>query len=319
MDKVRSIKPLRMQRNKGQLYKKIWRFKWMYLMMLPGMLYLIVNNYIPMAGLVIAFKKIDFRAGIFQSPWNGLENFKYLFATKDAFIITRNTILYNLAFIVLITVISVAVAIALAEIQNKKVLSIFQGSLLVPYIVSYVVVSYLVFAFLGSNGFLNKTLLPMLGMNSVNWYFETEPWPFILCFVNNWKNLGYSSVIYFATIVGFDNSIYEAASIDGATYWQKVKNLTIPLLKPTIITMVMLSIGRIFYSDFGLFYQVPQNSGSILATTNVIDTYVYRGLLERSDIAMSSAAGFYQAIVGFIVVFAANKMVQKISPDDALF
>ena len=299
--------------------RKIWRYKWMYLMMLPGLLYLIINNYIPMAGLVIAFKKIDFRVGILSSPWNGLNNFKYLFATKDAMIITRNTILYNLAFIILITVTSVAVAIMLVEINNKLALSVFQGSLLIPYIVSYVVVSYLGFAFLGSNGFLNKTILPAMGLKSVNWYLESGPWVFILPLVNNWKNIGYASVIYMATIVGFDSSIYEAASIDGATYWQKVTRLTIPLLNPTIITMVMLSFGRIFYSDFGLFYQVPQNSGAILSTTNVIDTYVYRGLLERSDVAMSSAAGFYQAIVGFIVVFAANKLVQKVSPEDALF
>lgn len=305
--------------DRTKLRKRMWKNRWMYLMMLPGLIYLLINNYIPMAGLVIAFKKINFSVGIWKSPWNGLKNFKYLFATKDAFIITRNTILYNVAFIILITVTSLFVAIALSEVKNKLTLSVFQGSLLVPYIVSYVVVSYLVFAFLGSGGFFNKTILPALGINPINWYQEAKYWPFILVFVNNWKNIGYSSVIYMATIVGFDSSIYEAASLDGATYWQKVRLITIPLLKPTIITMVMLSIGRIFYSDFGLFYQVTQNSGTILKTTNVIDTYVYRGLLERSDIAMSSAAGFYQAVVGFIVVMAANALVKKISPEDSLF
>lgn len=299
--------------------KLIFKYRWLYLLILPGIIYLFINNYMPMAGLVIAFKKVNFQLGIMQSPWAGFENFRYLFATKDAWIITRNTILYNLAFIVLGLVISVAQAIALAGLKNTRLRSVYQGSLLVPYIISYVVVSYLVYAFLGTNGLMNKTVLPALGKKPENWYLTTTWWPFILIFVNTWKNAGYSSVIYMATILGFDDSLYEAAELDGASKWQQIKFITLPLLKPTMITLTMLNIGRIFYSDFGLFYQVPQNSGAILDVTNVIDTYVYRGLLQLGDISMSSAAGLYQAIVGFIVILGANLLVKKYSPEDALF
>lgn len=298
--------------------KMAWRYRYLYLLMLPGLIYLLINNYLPMAGLVIAFKKVNFRTGIWSSPWCGLENFKYLFATKDAWIITRNTILYNLVFIILGLVVSVALAIFLSEMRSKKMRSLHQGCLLIPYIISYVVVSYLVYAFLGSNGLINKGILQEMGKNSVNWYLERKYWPFILVFVNTWKNAGYASVIYLATILGFDDSVYEAAQLDGVTPWQKIRYITIPLLKPTIITLTMLNVGRIFYSDFGLFYQVPQNSGAILDVTNVLDTYVYRGLLELGDVSMSSAAGLYQAVVGFFVIMAANALVRKISPDDAI-
>ena len=272
----------------------------------------------PIAGLVIAFKKVDFRQGIWGSPWCGINNFKYLFATKDAWIITRNTIAYNVIFIVISLIFSIALAIFLSEITNKKVRSIHQGCVLIPYVISYVVVSYLVYAFLGSNGLINKGILQPAGDNPVNWYLEAKYWPFILILVNTWKSAGYASVIYLATILGFDESVYEAARLDGAGAWQKIKYITIPLLKPTIITLTMLNVGRIFYSDFGLFYQVPQNSGAILNVTNVLDTYVYRGLLERGDIGMSSAAGLYQSIVGFAIIMIANAIVRKVSPDDAI-
>ena len=304
---------------KSRTWKQIKKYRWLYVMALPGVIYLLINNYLPMAGLVIAFKKVNFQTGIWKSPWCGFDNFKYLFATKDAWIITRNTILYNIAFIAIALVISVALAIGLSNLKNTKLRSFYQGSLLIPYVISYVVVSYLVYAFLGTNGLLNKAILPALGMNAKNWYLESKWWPFILIFVNTWKNVGYSSVIYMATILGFDASVYEAAELDGATAWQRIKCITIPLLKPTIITMTMLNVGRIFYSDFGLFYQVPQNSGAILNVTNVIDTYVYRGLLQLGDVSMSSAAGLYQAVVGFAVVLGANLLVKKLSPEDALF
>lgn len=299
--------------------RKILQYKYFYLMMLPGLIYLIINNYIPMAGLVMAFKKVNFSVGIWKSEWVGLNNFRYLFATRDAWVITRNTVLYNIAFIIIGLVLSIAVAIALSEMARIKLRSFFQSVILIPYILSYVVVSYLVFAFLGSTGLINKGILPLLGMDPINWYLTPKYWPFILIFVNTWKTVGYSSVIFFSTILGFDPQVYEAADIDGAGSWKKISLITIPLLKPTIITLTMLNIGRIFYSDFGLFYQVPQNSGAIYNTTNVIDTYVYRGLLELGDVSMSSAAGFYQAIVGFVIVLAANWIVRKLNYENALF
>lgn len=306
-------------RKKSVLKKNIIKYRWLYVLMLPGLIYIFINNYIPMAGLVIAFKKVNFQTGIWESPWCGLDNFRYLFQTKDAWIITRNTVLYNVVFIVLSLVVSVALAIFLSEMKNKKLRSVHQACILIPYIISYVVVSYLVYAFLGTNGLINKGILTPAGKNPISWYMEPGYWSVILVLVNTWKNAGYSSVIYMATILGFDDSIYEAAMLDGASPWQRIRYLTLPLLKPTIITLTLLNVGRIFYSDFGLFYQVPQNSGAILSTTDVLDTYVYRGLLELGDISMSSAAGVYQSIVGFVIIIAANLIVRKISPEDAMF
>lgn len=302
--------------------KKAYNWKrWLpvYVMALPGIIYLFINNYMPLPGLVLAFKNYNARKGIFGSDWAGFTNFKYLFATPDAFVITRNTILYNLVFIVVNTVLSIAVAIILSELTTKAK-KFYQSAILLPYLISAVIVSYLVFGFLSpENGFFNNTILGALGKEGISWYTEKQYWPFILVFVNSWKGIGYSCIIYLATILGFDRAYYEAAAIDGATKWQQITKITIPMLKPTIIMLTLMSIGRIFYSDFGLFYQVPQNSGALLSVTNTIDTYVYRGLLELGDITMSSAAGLYQSLVGFILVLAANLIVRKIDAESALF
>lgn len=186
--------------------------------------------------------------------------------------------------------------------------------------ISMVIVSYLVFGFLSNdNGFINNTILSALGKEPIQWYMQKQYWPFILVFVNAWKVIGYNCIIYLSAILGIDRSIYESASIDGAGKWAQVGKITIPLLRPTIIMMTLLAVGRIFYSDFGLFYQVPQNQGALFAVTNTIDTYVYRGLLELGDISMASAAGLYQSVVGFIFILAANLIVRKLDPDNALF
>lgn len=296
--------------------------KWIpvYLMMLPGLLYLFINNYMPMAGLIIAFKKVNFATGILNSPWAGLDNFKFLFKTKDAFIITRNTLLYNLTFIILNLIIAVSIAILLNEIRSKKAKTLYQSSVLLPFLMSYVIVSYIVFAFFsGDNGMLNNTILPALGLEPVNWYSEAKYWPFILVFVNLWKGVGYGVLIYTSGIAGIDSSYYEAAALDGAKKFKQIWHITLPALLPTIITMVLLNIGKIFYSDFSLFYQVPMNSGLLYQTTQTIDTYVYRGLITLGDIGMSSAAGFYQSCVGFILISISNFVVRKISPENALF
>lgn len=291
-----------------------------YLMMLPGLVYLFINNYMPMAGLAIAFKKVNFTTGIFKSPWVGFENFKFLFKTKDALIITRNTLLYNFAFIIVNTIMAIIIAILISEIRQKKAKTIYQSSVLLPFLMSYIIVSYIVFAFLsGDNGMINNSILPVLGMEPVNWYSEAKYWPFILILVNLWKGVGYGVLIYIAGIAGIDSSYYEAASLDGATMLKQVWHVTLPALVPSIITLTLLSIGRIFYSDFSLFYQVPMNSGLLYQTTQTIDTYVYRGLLTLGNISMSSAAGFYQSCVGFILVMLSNLIVKKASPENALF
>ncbi len=292
----------------------------LFIMMLPGLIYLLVNNYLPMFGLMIAFKDINYAKGIFASDWVGFKNFEYLFSTKDAFIITRNTILYNGGFIILNTVVAIAVAIMLNEIKNKLVKSFYQSTILLPFLISMVIVSYLGFAFLSEDvGYLNKTILPMLGLEGVSWYSEAKYWPYILTFINMWKGVGFLCVIYLAAIIGIDQEYYEAATLDGANKWQQIIHITIPLIMPVIIMMTLLSIGRIFYSDFGLFYQVPMNSGAIYDTTNVIDTYVYRGLMQLGDIGMSAAAGLYQSVVGFVLVLLSNYLVRRKSKENALF
>ncbi len=288
-------------------------------MAFPGLAYLFINNYMPLPGLVLAFKKFNVRKGIYGSDWAGLSNFKYLFKTQDAFVITRNTILYNLTFIVVNTIAAIAVAIILAELTGR-LKKVYQSAILLPFLISAVIVSYLVFAFLSTeNGFINNSILAPLGIDNISWYTEKKYWPYILVFVNTWKTVGYSCIIYLATVVGFDRAYYEAATIDGANKWQQITKITIPMLKPTIIMLTLLAIGRIFYSDFGLFYQVPQNSGALYSVTNTIDTYVYRGLLELGDVTMSAAAGLYQSFVGFVLVLSANLIVRKIDPDSALF
>jgi len=292
----------------------------MYLFMFPGLLYLFVNNYIPMGGLFIAFKNVDYSKGIFNSDWAGFENFKYLFSSSDAWIITRNTLLYNLAFIIFGTILGIAVAIMLSEMSSKLMGKFYQTSILLPQLISIIIIAYIGYAFLSADsGLLNKTILPKLGISPISWYSEPKYWPFILIIVNLWKGLGFSCIIYLASILGIDRSIYESAEIDGAGKWKQMVNITLPMLKPTIITLTMLAIGRIFYADFGLFYQVPMNSGALYNATNVIDTYVYRGLLQTNDIGMSSAAGFYQSVVGCVLVLLANFVVNKLDKENALF
>ncbi|MDE7313133.1 MAG: ABC transporter permease subunit [Eubacterium sp.] len=292
----------------------------MLLIALPGIIYLIINNYVPMLGLFLAFKDYNFMKGIWGSDWCGLQNFKFLFTTKDAFIMTRNTILYNVAFIILGTAFAIFIAILLCELGEKLRVKFFQASLLLPNLLSWVVIGFVAFAFLNADtGFINKTILEKLGMEPVAWYTYQAAWPLILVIVNLWKNAGYQSIIYMSSIAGIDKSMYEAAALDGATKVQQIFKITLPMLKPTVITLTLMSIGRMFYSDFGLFYQVPQNSGALYNVTQTIDTYVYRGLMELNDVGMSAAAGFYQSVVGFVLVMAANAFVRKLDSDNALF
>ncbi|WP_248924231.1 ABC transporter permease [Paenibacillus hamazuiensis] len=300
--------------------KEASKYRALYLMTLPGFLYLLMNNYIPMFGVVIVFKDIDFIKGIWGSDWVGFKNFEYLFKTTDAFIITRNTLLYGIIFIVINLIFAVGLAILLNEVKNIIVSRFYQSIVLLPHLISMVIIGYLVYACLSiENGFMNKTILPLLGLDSISWYNESKYWPFILTFVNTWAKAGYLCVIYLAAIVGIDHEYYEAATIDGASKWQQIRSITIPLIVPVITVMTLLQIGRVFYSDFGLFYQVPLNSGAIQSTTNVIDTYVYRALITLGDIGMSSAAGLYQSLVGFVLVFFSNYIVKKFNKDNALF
>ena len=302
---------------KKNVLKEYWP---LYLMMLPALLYLLINNYIPMAGMVIAFKKLNFAKGIWASPWAGLKNFKFLFASRDAWVITRNTLLYNVAFILVNMVIGIAIAILITEVRNTKLKKIYQSAILLPFLMSMVILSYIVYALLSAeNGLVNNSILPLFHIDPIQWYQKPKYWPAILIIANCWKGVGYGCLIYIASLIGIDPSFYEAARLDGASKWQEITKITLPSLVPTIITLLLLSIGRIFYSDFGLFYQVPMNSGVLFPTTNVIDTYVYRALIEQGNISMSSAAGVYQSLVGFCVVMLSNWIVRKVDKDQALF
>jgi putative aldouronate transport system permease protein len=286
-------------------------------MMLPGILYLIANNYLPMFGILIAFKKVNFQVGLFKSPWVGLDNFTFLFKTKDAAMMIRNTVCYNLVWIAMGLVISVTIAIMMAEISKRKIAKVIQPVICFPSMVSAVLLSFMVYAFLSTSyGYLNTTIF---SDKPVNWYATAKYWPIILTIVHFWQNAGQSSIVYMASIGGIDKSLYESARIDGAGKWAQIRHITLPMLKPMIVLMTLMSIGRIFNSDFGLFYQVPLGSGLLYATTQTIDTFVYRALLQLNNISMSSAASVFQAIIGFILVLTSNLLVRIVDEDNALF
>ncbi|MBO4510924.1 MAG: sugar ABC transporter permease [Lachnospiraceae bacterium] len=293
-----------------------------YLMFIPGFVYLLINNYIPLYGLQLAFKSFSYRKGINGSPWIGLKNFKFLFATSDAYVMIRNTILYNVLWIFVGMVFGITVAILFNEIKSAVAKKVYQTAILLPYLMSMVVVAYLVYAYLaGDTGLINNTIVKgLMGKeNGISWYQNPKYWPFILTFVQQWKQIGFGMLLYLASLLGIDNSYYEAAMLDGATKWQQIRMITLPLLKPTIIMLVILNLGQIFRSDFGLFYQVPMNQGALYNTTQTIDTYVYRALLENNNIGMSAAASFLQSIVGFVFIVTANTIVRKLDENSSLF
>jgi putative aldouronate transport system permease protein len=304
-------------KKKKMLWRRILPF---YVLALPGLVYLVVNNYIPMYGVLIAFKRLNFQQGIFGSPWSGFDNFKFLFASNDAWIITRNTIGYNIAFFIVGTFLAITLAILLNEMKNKAVSRLFQSVTLLPYLMSWVVVSYLAYAFLsGEQGLINKSVLEPLGLEKVNWYLMKQYWPFILIFVNAWKGVGYSMIIYLSSIVSISQDYYEAAVIDGAGKWRQIRSITLPLLKPTVLILLVLALGQIFRSDFGLFYQIPRNSGVLFSATRTLDVYVYQALMKNSNYGMSSAAAVFQSVVGFVCIVAANYGIKKYRAESALF
>lgn len=291
-----------------------------YLMAAPGICYLIANNFMPMYGLLLAFKKLDVKKGILGSPWVGLDNFQFLFRSNTAGQIIRNTVLYNLAFIVFGTLISVSMAILLNEVRSRIASRLYQSLILIPYLMSWVIASYLAYAILAQDvGLINKGILIPLGLEPINWYAQKQYWPAILfiCFV--WKNTGYNMIVYYASLVSISKDYYEAAEIDGGTKWQQIRFITLPLIKSTVITMTLLSLGRIASSDFGMFYQIPRNSGALYPVTQTIDVYVYNALMKNNDFAMSSAAALFQSVVGFAFILIANGLVRKLSKKEALF
>ena len=289
------------------------------LMALPGAVWLFVFCYMPMGGLVIAFKNIDYAKGILGSDWAGLKNFEFLFKSPDLLVILRNTLGYNIVIITIGAIIPTIFSVGFSQLRNKRGGKVYQTLIMLPYFISWIVVTYIVYSFLSYRTGLVNHILQAFGKEPVDWYANVGMWPFLLIFLALWKSVGYTTVVYIATIAGIDTSLYEAASIDGANKWQQIWYVTLPELSSVIIIMLILAIGKILNADFSLFYNVPMESGALLPVTNVISTYVYRALMINADIGMSSAAGFFQSVVGFVLVIGTNMIVRKIDEEKSLF
>jgi len=275
---------------------------------------------LPIFGVFIAFKQINYADGIWGSPWVGFDNFSILFSSNSLWRITRNTVGYSLVFMVVNMAISIGIAIGISEIRNRAFAKAYQTSMLMPNFLSMIIVSYLVYAFLHpTQGFMNASVLQGLGMDPVNWYMEKSYWPSILVLVNAWKGVGMGAVVYIAAIAGIDQEYYEAAVLDGASKWQQIRHITIPSITPVIIILAILSMGNVFEADFGLFYQVTLDTGALYPVTDVVDTYIYRAMIELGDLGVSSAVSLVQSALGFVLVLLTNYAVRRINSDNALF
>lgn len=297
---------------------KVKKNKTLLIMLLPATILVLIFSYLPMAGIVLAFKKYNYNDGIFHSPFCGWDNFKYLVVSNKLWSLSRNTLLYNLAFILFGVIFEVGFAIILSEITRKAFKKISQALMFLPYFISWVVVSTIMLNIFGSNGVLNN-ILTGLGMDTFSIYKQVHQWPIVMVCVKLWKQTGYGTVVYLAAIAGISTEMFEAADIDGANIWQKILYITIPSLKPTIFIMVLLAIGNIFRGDFGMFYQLVGNNQLLLETSDVIDTFVYRSLITTPNIGMSAAAGLYQSVLCFVTIVSANLLVKKFDPDYTLF
>lgn len=289
------------------------------LMLAPAVIYTLIFNYYPMAGLVLAFKKYTYAGGIWGSAWNGIDNFKFFFKSGQAGTVVRNTVLYNLMFIVVGTIFQMAVAIFLTEIRSKRFSKVSQSMMFLPYFISWVIVGVMAFNIFSSDyGIINR-IITSLGGEKFAFYSKPEVWPWILLFFNIWKGIGYGSVMYLAAIMGIDTSVYEAADIDGANVFQRIFFVTIPSIMPTAIILFLLSIGSVFKGNFDMFYNLVGNNGLLYNYTDVIDTLAFRALIGSNDFGMSSAIGFMQSVMCLITVVIANKLVKIYDPDYALF
>ncbi|MBC8076595.1 MAG: sugar ABC transporter permease [Chloroflexales bacterium] len=289
------------------------------LMALPGLLLLAVFAYLPMFGIVIAFKEYRAVDGIWGSAWAGLDNFRFLFGSQDAWRITHNTLLLNTLFILSNLVASLALALLLYELRSPWMTTFYQSALFFPFVISWVIVGYFAFAFLNTNNGLLNQILAQFGIGPTRWYAAPQYWQAILTLVSLWKSAGFGCVIYLAGMLAINPEYYEAARVDGASKWQQTWSITLPLLQPLIVINVLLAVGRIFYADFGLFYNVTRDSSQLYPTTDVIDTYVFRALRTTGDVGMAAAAGFYQAVVGFVLVILSNWLVRRVDAEKALF
>lgn len=325
--------PVEMLSSKGEApikKKKRRRFTWddfeLTLLSLPTVAWFIAFCYIPLFGIVFAFKNYKYKPGtgfiyslFVHSKWVGLENFKFLFRSPDIYNIFRNTIGYNLIFIIIGVTLPVALAIMITQLRSRKLAKVCQTAVFLPHFLSWVVISYFVYAFLSTDKGLINNIIIATGGEHIMWYQNKAYWPFILVFINTWKTFGYSMVVYMATITGIDRNLYESAVIDGATKWQQCKGITLPLLRPIISIMFILNVGHIFSTDFGLFYQVTRDSNSLIDVTQTLDVYVHKALLQSNNYNYSSAVSLLQNTLGCILLIAANLVVKRIDPESGLF
>ncbi|MEF2114214.1 MULTISPECIES: ABC transporter permease [Clostridium] len=298
---------------------KVKKNKTLLLMLLPAVLFFFIFSYLPIAGIVVAFKSYNFKGGIFGSPWVGLDNFKFFFMSGQAFIVTRNTVLYNLAFIFVNTVLQIAMAIFLSEIKNKYFKKITQSLMFLPYFISWVIVgviSYNIFSF--EHGTFNS-VLKFFHIAAIDMYSKPLAWVLIIIIFCAWQGLGYGTVLYLAAIMGIDTEIYEAAEIDGANIFERIRYITLPSLVPTITILTLLAVGTIFRGNFDMFYQIIGNNGTLFNATDVIDTFTVRALLQTNEVGMAAAAGLYQSVFCFITIMVVNTAVKKHDEDNALF
>ncbi len=296
--------------------ENMWKHRAHVLMSLPVVLIMIFFAYVPMAGIVLAFKKFDYTLGIWKSPWVGLDNFKFLMQSKSTFInMTRNTLLYYLLFTAVSTFLNITLAIAIDQCVFKKVSKAMQSIMIIPAFISYAAVQFVVYAYLNSStGMINE----IFGLTT-KWYMEAKYWPVILTIVKIWSGTGYGSILYMSVLSGIDQEQYEAAQIDGATKWQQIKYITLPSLIPMVTIMLLLSVGGIMHSDTGLFYQVTRNSSMLSSTTQVIDSYVLNSIFKSSNFGFTAATSLFQSVIGTILMVISNLIVRKLEPENALF
>ncbi len=289
------------------------------LLLLPAVIYVLVFSYAPMVGVVMAFEKYNFTQGLFRSPWVGLKNFRFLTVSNKLWPLTRNTLLYNLAFIVVGMVMEVGFAVIINEMRCRWFKKVFQSFIFLPYFISWVIASAVVQTLLDYNTGLISRMVKSLGLEMVNVYADAGPWPFLLVFFRMWKGVGYGSIIYLSAITGIDSEMYEAADIDGANSWQKVFSITLPSLIPTMVIMFLLACGQIFRGDFGMFFQLIGNNGVLLEVGDILDLYVYRAMAGNGNLGYGAAAGLFQSLLCFVTILTANFVVKKIQPDYTLF
>lgn len=312
------------RKNRNTFFGHLWDNRVFFLFVAPGSIFLILFFYIPVLANVVAFKNFTYSDGGFvqsllNSPWSGIDNFKFFFQSSDFWIVIRNTVGYNMTMLILNFFFAIFFAIVMSQLRNRKLLKVYQTSMLFPYFLSWAILAFFIFAFLSPDKGVFNSIIKSFGGKPIDWYNNPTWWPLIIIVMGVWKGIGYNSILYFATVMGIDPSYYDAAMIDGANKWQQIRHVILPHLLPIATLMLILNIGGIFRSDFGLFYLAPKQSGSLFNVTQTFDTYIYRALAQTNDIGMATAAGLIQSVVGLLLLLIANWVARRYEPDSALF